>query len=494
MDEFKYSNTSEQVKKINKYTTTSMIIFNLLIYAVVIVTVIKGTKTLLFAIAMGIVMLATMIISVIVTKIKPETSKLRYTTFIGIWIVSTMIAWTFNDYYMRFMSVVPFFGMVLYFDKKYAKLCAHGIAIPNILIFLYRAFLAKNYATDLLQQLGATVVIAVVMYVLLYLTCTGTRFNEDSIGKITADSEKQNALMKHIMEVAEQVSQGTNEAMDLINNLKTSSESVKGAVDNISVQVDCTAENMQAQNIMTQSIQQNISDTLALSEHMVTLANKSSELNQLNAEHVSQLKEHADVLANTNKQVADSMALLQDNVRGVREITDTIFDISSQTNLLALNASIEAARAGEAGRGFSVVATEIQKLSERTRIETENIAAILDKLTANADETASEVAKTVEINDIQDTMIREVSEQLEELNTNVEGLVNDIAKIDEMIETLSGANQNIVNSTEEIYRNTTEINDSTITSKEIAEGNYNDAVRAQELLIGVMEAANELNN
>ena len=50
----------------------------------------------------------------------------------------------------------------------------------------------------------------------------------------------------------------------------------------------------------------------------------------------------------------------------IRELSDTILDISSQTNLLALNASIEAARAGEAGKGFSVVASEIGALANST--------------------------------------------------------------------------------------------------------------------------------
>ena len=55
--------------------------------------------------------------------------------------------------------------------------------------------------------------------------------------------------------------------------------------------------------------------------------------------------------------------LTNQSAQQIRTATEIIAGISSQTNLLALNASIEAARAGEAGRGFSVVATEISQLA-----------------------------------------------------------------------------------------------------------------------------------
>src|SRR5690606_27760018 len=68
---------------------------------------------------------------------------------------------------------------------------------------------------------------------------------------------------------------------------------------------------------------------------------------------------------------------LGESSQEIGEIVELISDITEQTNVLALNAAIQAASAGEAGRGFTVVAEEVQRLAERSAEATKQIAAIV---------------------------------------------------------------------------------------------------------------------
>ena len=80
-----------------------------------------------------------------------------------------------------------------------------------------------------------------------------------------------------------------------------------------------------------------------------------------------------DQIQETSKRIKR----LGESSQEIGEITDLISDITEQTNVLALNAAIQAASAGEAGRGFSVVAEEVQRLAERSADATRQISALV---------------------------------------------------------------------------------------------------------------------
>lgn len=80
-----------------------------------------------------------------------------------------------------------------------------------------------------------------------------------------------------------------------------------------------------------------------------------------------------DQIQETSKRIKR----LGESSQEIGEIVELISDITEQTNVLALNAAIQAASAGEAGRGFTVVAEEVQRLAERSAEATKQIAAIV---------------------------------------------------------------------------------------------------------------------
>ncbi|OON98528.1 MAG: hypothetical protein ATN35_00925 [Epulopiscium sp. Nele67-Bin004] len=86
--------------------------------------------------------------------------------------------------------------------------------------------------------------------------------------------------------------------------------------------------------------------------------------------------------ADDSKQVADemveAMGSISTSTQEILQVIKSIEEIASQTNLLALNASIEAARAGEAGRGFTIVATEVRELSTKTSEIVQDIYTLIN--------------------------------------------------------------------------------------------------------------------
>ncbi len=107
------------------------------------------------------------------------------------------------------------------------------------------------------------------------------------------------------------------------------------------------------------------------------VANASLEAAQKGAAAVSNSISGMNEIRTQIQETSKRIKRLGESSQEIGEIVELISDITEQTNVLALNAAIQAASAGEAGRGFSVVAEEVQRLAERSGEATKQIAAIV---------------------------------------------------------------------------------------------------------------------
>ena len=489
---FLYSDKKEQLKRTNRFAVIGYMVFYAAAVLIVWISGLRGYRELSFcAIFTGLV-LASLASIVIVQKKNPYSEMLRYVGFVGLIIVTAIVAYTFEGYYLRFMAGMPLVGSMLYYDKKFAAITSPMFVGVNLGVNIIRIFIYP-YETELMNQLSATFVILVMMFLVYMCTKLGYQYNQDTIGNLQEEKEQQKEILDQVISVAENVRRGTEGAMEMINRLNASTEVVNGAMSEISGSAQGTAESIQTQNIMTQNIQDSIESTIKRSEMMVTVAKHSGELNEKSLLLVNDLKRQSDVISATNSDVAASMQALQEKANAVKSIADTIFAISNQTNLLALNASIESARAGEAGRGFAVVADEIRQLAEKTRLETENIANILGELSDNAAHAANEVKKSVHATNEQEQMIGQVIESFNAMNADVNELIGNIGEIDTMLTNLSAANNQIVENIMHLSATTEEVTASSVQAADLSVENLENAEETKRLLDGVLSVSYELD-
>lgn len=94
-------------------------------------------------------------------------------------------------------------------------------------------------------------------------------------------------------------------------------------------------------------------------------------------------------IRNQIQETSKRIKRLGESSQEIGEIVELISDITEQTNVLALNAAIQAASAGDAGRGFTVVAEEVQRLAERSAEATKQIAAIVKTIQTDTQDAVS---------------------------------------------------------------------------------------------------------
>ena len=156
--------------------------------------------------------------------------------------------------------------------------------------------------------------------------------------------------------------------------------------------LDSAAETAATTEELSSSAQQMASS----SRHVAETASEVAEHSEDGREMMNRAAQDMEGLLAASMRTASKSERLREGSDRISQIVALINEVAGQTNLLALNAAIEAARAGQHGRGFSVVADEVRRLSDRTKAAVKEITVTISELKRTVEETAHDAEQSAE--------------------------------------------------------------------------------------------------
>lgn len=284
--------------------------------------------------------------------------------------------------------------------------------------------------------------------------------------------DKLQYIIGGIKQNTDTLMQRGNALESMASQSSTTTDEISTAVEDISkgavsMAEDIESATMQIHNmgVLIEKIVESVQGLDALSEQMHQADTESTQI-------IHALSESNDRTTEAIKKIETSVYTTNESVTRIQDAVNLIAAIARETSLLALNASIEAARAGEAGRGFSVVATQISKLSEDSAQSTKTIEGIIRQLTQDSETSMKVMNEVNEIIAEQQKKLDQTKEKFSDVSAGIDQsmkesrLIHEQAgecdaergKVVDVIQSLSAVSEENAASTEETTASMQELN------------------------------------
>jgi methyl-accepting chemotaxis protein len=206
--------------------------------------------------------------------------------------------------------------------------------------------------------------------------------SQDEIGMLSNGINMFLDELQHIMQelnsVSIQISDTTDTCGKMVNDSNSEASNISATMEEMSASAEEMSATMSqlatACNSILSEVNALTGDISSASDFVSDMKDRAADAHDLSENNKKNTLDEISYISSTLETAIEHSK----NASEITKLADEILNIASQTNLLALNASIEAARAGEAGRGFSVVASEISTLAESSKQTANSIQTICE--------------------------------------------------------------------------------------------------------------------
>ncbi len=209
--------------------------------------------------------------------------------------------------------------------------------------------------------------------------------------------ERLRSLVARVQTTARSVSSSSSGLEGALASLRRSSDGISETVGDVATGVDQQQELLDQASVRMNEVSSEIELNAGRAREAFGFAAEANQKAGTGVDVARLAIEKMKAVFERVEGTGNKVFELEAKTRHVHQITEIITSVAHRTNLLSLNASIEAARAGEAGRGFSVVADEIRKLSESAGRSADEISQLMHEIQAETAMVADEMRQSSQV-------------------------------------------------------------------------------------------------
>ncbi len=483
----KKANISEVIRR-NRAAVTCYIITISVITGAYFIEAVKGNRTFpyFFTVLASLWIPGTVVLFMHLTR--KFTDVIKYIILFGFSFPWCFMLFTANNNLVFTYALVIMIALNAYANRRFAVVTAITYNVFNIGSVIFFAFVNGMTNEDIVTAEIQLFLLLLCGIFNIFVASMGSGINQEKLDAIEEEKNHTAVLLDKVLSASYELSTGIDQLNQKMKQLSQAMDRTCYSMEEVSTGTSVTSDSIQTQMMMTGEIQNRLDDVNMHAKVISDSVFETGKAIALGSVNMDNLEKEVAESDKYSSDAARELQELENSTKQMQSIIELINNVADQTALLALNASIEAARAGDAGRGFSVVASEISNLANQTQNATGDINELISGIDQKLLDVDKAIRAFIEGSRRQHDATMETVKSLDIIKTDSKDIESRTDGLAESVSSLADANKSIIDAVENISAIMEEVS---AHSKETYESSIRNRTTVEEMM-EIVEHLNEL--